>query len=272
MKYMRKPQYILRHTIGRLVLFFAALGLSFLPTVAQAGCLSDDDCKAGRVCDDGRCRAAPACAADRDCPGELVCEEKVCRAHVVEAVEPVVPPPTMISDPTVTPAPVASVAPTSLSTTLVPSSPAPSTEAESGEGVLGGRFIAGGAAMGYFGGLNRSEEKWLLYGAGLVGRAGYLTTGLWSFSAITDLTLAGFRNPEFAVGLGIGKAYADDPGLGGNGLLEVYFSLRRTPFDGAAVVIGVEVVTLGRGIYGGSRLLLGAGFANTYRLGYGVTN
>lgn len=265
---MSEPAHILkREPSAPLALFTMVVVLSLLPAVAHAGCFSDDECKAGRICEEGRCQNARPCSVDRECPGEFVCEARVCRTPVVEeAFEPIAPP-----SPETAALPVA---PTSLADSL----PSPAAEAsptpasESGGEITGGRFLAGAAAIGYLGLLNRSEEKWFLYGAGLVGRAGYLTTGLWSFSVVTDLTLAGFTNPEFAVGLGIGKVFVEDSDQTANGLMEIYFSLRRTPFDGAAVVIGVDVVTIGRGIYGGSRLLLGAGFANTYRLGYGVTN
>jgi hypothetical protein len=44
-----------------------------------AGCESDGDCKAGRVCLSGKCSAKPkSCTKDSECPGDLVCEQTRC--------------------------------------------------------------------------------------------------------------------------------------------------------------------------------------------------
>jgi hypothetical protein len=58
--------------IGGLAAFYAA------PAFAQ--CLSDTDCRAGRVCRDGTCVNAPpaACTRDVECPGDTICENGAC--------------------------------------------------------------------------------------------------------------------------------------------------------------------------------------------------
>lgn len=54
-------------------------GASAWPMAARAGCESDADCKAGRVCQAGACAEA-RCTKDRDCPGDAVCNGGGCQA------------------------------------------------------------------------------------------------------------------------------------------------------------------------------------------------
>ncbi len=51
----------------------------FTPRLALAQCETDDDCRYGRVCRDGRCAyPANACERDVDCPEGQVCESGTC--------------------------------------------------------------------------------------------------------------------------------------------------------------------------------------------------
>ncbi|RLB48769.1 MAG: hypothetical protein DRI90_25140 [Deltaproteobacteria bacterium] len=48
-----------------------------IPSDVLAGCQSDDDCRAGRLCRDGDC-VYPSCVKDVDCPEDQICERRAC--------------------------------------------------------------------------------------------------------------------------------------------------------------------------------------------------
>lgn len=97
------------------VLLIAVLG--FLARVALADCTSNDQCKAGRVCQAGACVAPPAppvtpsCDKDVDCPGEQVCEAHRC-VPLEQSVAPVPPSAAPTNPPVTMSPPPAVVAPT----------------------------------------------------------------------------------------------------------------------------------------------------------------
>ena len=63
------------------VVFGLLLGLG---GSASAGCVSDQECKGDRVCEQGQCvdprlsGVGASCSKDRDCPGDLLCKSKQC--------------------------------------------------------------------------------------------------------------------------------------------------------------------------------------------------
>ena len=144
--------------VGACIGFLAAFAPAFGQSSVSA-CRSDDDCKAPRQCDEGRCKdpaprsrpvapaapaagAMPLCHDDRECRGARVCDQGLCidplnpnappMAPIVSAPPPGAPP---VSAPPASPsvpappraAPVASTPPSFsplVSAPLVPASPA----------------------------------------------------------------------------------------------------------------------------------------------------
>jgi hypothetical protein len=93
---------------------------------ARAQCVTDRDCKAGRICTDGSCSAS-ACSKDTDCAGDQLCQAGSC-----------------VAAPTSTkpyPKPAADAEPTAVN----PVSPAPGRTAKKG---IKGLVIAGPIILG----------------------------------------------------------------------------------------------------------------------------
>jgi hypothetical protein len=68
-------------------IFTAALAVG---SNAAAQCADSTDCRAGRVCNKGRCLEV-SCTKDADCPGVAICESKVCRPPPTESAAPPAP-------------------------------------------------------------------------------------------------------------------------------------------------------------------------------------
>lgn len=82
------------HQLALMLVLVLGLGsLQHPAALAQApGCQSNDECKAGRICAEGVCKAPTmTCSVDVDCPGEQVCEQGTCTAVACAPPAPVPP-------------------------------------------------------------------------------------------------------------------------------------------------------------------------------------
>lgn len=152
---------------------------------ASAQCVSDADCKGGRVCSAGTCTtAAPSgCAKDTDCPGELVCSGGTCQS-ATSAPPAAAPPPAAPPPSTVTP-----TQPTSPQMGTQP--PPPAYPAPHYQGQPGQPYPAPGQPVGY-----RTETQ---------GIKGLYIAGPIVFGAIYAIGI------PLAAGISA-AAGADDPG------------------------------------------------------------